>query len=243
MKDYVSDFTKCLQSVSYTKRSYEIFQDFLTASAISFANIIKKDKNLEQEYLKIIKQYEHPEKLAELLTITVLALEEKSRDFLGEVFMRCEFGNKNTSQFFTPYHISQMMPECVFDEDDIKETIQEKGFIKVSEPCCGSGGMILAFAETMLTHNINTQKYMIFQGIDIDITCCKMAFIQTSLMGLTGEIVHGDTISLKTWNNFITPMTILNLNNFKKFKEATKDTAIQKQEVIEHKTYEQLKII
>lgn len=219
MKDYISEFIKCLGNIDYTKRNYDVFQDFLTVSSISLANVVLKSVDLEKQYFEVIEKYKHPEKLSELFAITTLGLEQKCRDFLGEVFMRCNFGNKNSSQFFTPYHISQLMAECVFDKDTVKQTIKEQGFIKVSEPCCGAGSMILAFAETMLKNDINPQAYMVFQGIDIDINCCRMAFIQTSLMGLTGEIVHGDTITLKTWNNFITPMTMLYLHNFKKFKE------------------------
>lgn len=223
MTDYIKDFLKCLESIDYTKRNYDIFQDFLTVSSISLANVVLKREELEKQYFEVIQKYKHPEKLSELFAITTLGLEQKHRDFLGKIFMRCNFGNKNSSQFFTPYHVSQLMAEVVFDKDTIKKTIKEQGFIKVSEPCCGAGGMILAFAETMLKNDINPQAYMVFQGIDIDINCCRMAFIQTSLMGLTGEIVHGDTITLKAWNNFITPMSMVYSHNFKKFKESKQE--------------------
>ena len=33
MKDYVSEFIKCLESIDYTKRNYDVFQDFLTVSS------------------------------------------------------------------------------------------------------------------------------------------------------------------------------------------------------------------
>lgn len=224
MTDYRNDFIKCLGSINHTKRNYDVFQDFLTVSSIALTNVVLKDKDLENQYFEIIKQYEKPEKLAELLTITLLALEEKSRDFLGEVFMQCNFGNKGTSQFFTPYHISQFMSEIVFEKKAIEQIIEEQGFVKVSEPCCGAGGMILAFAETMLKNDINPQRYMVFQGVDIDINCCRMAFIQTALMGLTGEIIHGDTIALNCWQKFITPMTLLHMGNYRKFREPPADT-------------------
>ena len=217
MTNYVNEFLKCLESIDYTKRKYDIFQDFLTVSAISLTNVILKDKNLEKQYFEVIKKYQNPEKLSELLSITVMALEKSPQDFLGTVYMNGDFGNKKSGQFFTPYHVSQFMSEIVFDKNTVGQIISEQGFIKVSEPCCGAGGMILAFAETMLKNGINPQQYMIFQGIDIDINCCRMSFIQTSLMGLVGEILHGDTISLKIWQKFITPMTLLHMNNYKKF--------------------------
>lgn len=236
--DYKKEFIKCLSSIDHSKRAYDIFQDFLTVSAISLTNIVLKDNELEKQYFEIIQQYKKPEMLSELFSITVLALEEKFHDFLGEVYMFGNFGNKNNGQFFTPYHISQFMSECVFDKDNILTLIEKQSYITLSEPCCGAGGMILAFAETMLKHDINPQKYMVFQGVDIDINCCRMSFIQTSLYGLTGEIIHGNTISLESWQKFVTPMTLLNLKNYHNFKNQQFTNATKtdnKQEVVQLK--------
>lgn len=222
IENYVQDFIKCLNEVEQTKRNFDIFQDFLTCSTISLANVILKDKSYEEKYLEIIKQYKQPERLADLLGITALALEKKPCDFLGRVYMLGNFGNKNAGQFFTPYHISQLMSECTFDKNNIQKIIDTHGYVTVSDPCCGAGGMIIAFAETMLKHGFNPQKQMIFQGIDIDITCCKMSYIQTSLLGLTGEIVHGNSLSLDLWKIFVTPMTILNIDRYRNFKQQSK---------------------
>ena len=37
-----------------------------------------------------------------------------------------------------------------------------------------------------------------------------MAYIQTSLLSLSGEIVYGNTLTLECWKRLITPMTLLN---------------------------------
>ena len=82
---------------------------------------------------------------------------------------------------------------------------------------------------------INPQKHMVFQGVDIDLICCQMSFIQTALMGLTGEIIHGDTIALNYWQRFVTPMTLLHFDNYKKFQESpiNKNTKNQINKTIE----------
>ncbi len=223
MTDYLNEFTKCLNSIKSNKRNYDVFQDFLTCSTLSLANTLLNDESIENEYLEIIKQYSKPERLADLLGITVLALEQKYHDFLGQVYMLNKFENKNSGQFFTPYHISQFMSECTFDDKSVQEIINQNKYITVSDPCCGAGGMIIAFADTMLQHGFNPQKQMIFQGIDIDDTCCKMSYIQTSLLGLTGEIAHGDSITYKFWKYYTTPMTILNLDKYHHFKDKIKE--------------------
>ena len=95
--------------------------------------------------------------------------------------------------------------------DKFKEQIDEKGYFTLSEPCCGAGGMIIALSEVMLEKGYNPQKQMRFTGIDIDLKCCQMAYIQTSLLGLRGQIYHGNTITLEMWKKFITPMSIIPL--------------------------------
>lgn len=209
-KDYKKEFIKCLESIEYGRNNYDVFQDFLHLVTLAFHNIIAQDEKIEKEYLGIIKKYKNNKKFAELLVITTLALEEQSQDFLGDVFMKAGFGNVRGGQFFTPYHLSKMMAELIIG-DNFKEQVEKDGYFTLSEPCCGAGGMIIAMSDIMLEKGYNPQKNLRFQGIDIDLKCCQMTYIQTSLLGLRGEVLHANTISLETWQRFITPMTYLPL--------------------------------
>ena len=210
MKSYKNDFMKCLQSVEYGRNNYDVFQDFLTLASLSFHNVIAKDEKVEKEYLDIIGRYKNKKQFAELLVITTLALEEKPHDFLGDIFMSAGFGNVRGGQFFTPYHLSKMMSDITIG-DNFKEQIEKDGYVTLSEPCCGAGGMIIAASEVMKEKGFNPQTQMRFTGIDIDLKCCQMAYIQTSLLGLRGQIYHGNTISMEMWKKFITPMSIIPL--------------------------------
>lgn len=210
MKSYKNDFMKCLQSIEYGRNNYDVFQDFLTLASLSFHNVIAKDKKVEKEYLDIIGRYKNKKQFAELLVIVTLALEEKPHDFLGDIFMSAGFGNVRGGQFFTPYHLSKMMSDITIG-NNFKEQIEKDGYVTLSEPCCGAGGMIIAASEVMKEKGFNPQTQMRFTGIDIDLKCCQMAYIQTSLLGLRGEIYHGNTISMEMWKKFITPMSIIPL--------------------------------
>lgn len=210
MKSYKNDFMKCLQSIEYGRNNYDVFQDFLTLASLSFHNVIAKDEKVEKEYLDIIGRYKNKKQFAELLVITTLALEEKPHDFLGDIFMSAGFGNVRGGQFFTPYHLSKMMSDITIG-DNFKEQIEKDGYVTLSEPCCGAGGMIIAASEVMKEKGFNPQTQMKFVGIDIDLKCCQMAYIQTSLLGLRGQIYHGNTISIEMWKKFITPMSIIPL--------------------------------
>jgi type I restriction-modification system DNA methylase subunit len=210
MKSYKNDFMNCLQSIEYGRNNYDVFQDFLTLASLSFHNVIAKDEKVEKEYLDIIGRYKNKKQFAELLVITTLALEEKPHDFLGDIFMSAGFGNVRGGQFFTPYHLSKMMSDITIG-DNFKEQIEKDGYVTLSEPCCGAGGMIIAASEVMKEKGFNPQTQMRFTGIDIDLKCCQMAYIQTSLLGLRGQIYHGNTISMEMWKRFITPMSIIPL--------------------------------
>ena len=89
--------------------------------ACSLSNPVDKFHYEEREkrYLKIIKKYNkrEQEQFPELAAYVVMALEENpEQDFLGSIFMELNLGDKSNSQFFTPYHVCELMAK-VTEED------------------------------------------------------------------------------------------------------------------------------
>jgi type I restriction-modification system DNA methylase subunit len=194
VNQYAKDFIKILENLKPSMHAHEVFSDWLVmASAALYC--WKKDTAAEEEYSRISQRYtpEEIEKHSQLLAITVEALEMTEGDFLGEVFTFAELTNSRTGQFFTPYHISHMMAEMVMGE---------KGFptnrvCKISDPCCGAGGMLIAGAMVMKRRGFNYQRDAYFVGQDIDARCVRMAFIQLSLLGVPAVLICGDTLAMK----------------------------------------------
>lgn len=118
----------------------------------------------------------------------------------------------------------------------IKEEIDKKGFTTFTDPCCGAGVMLIAFANVLLKYGFNPQKVLWFELRDIDINCCYMAYIQSSLLGLSGTVEHGNTITIEIWDRFITPFSMFNYHKFRSFAENSAEekqiinTEIQTQE-------------
>lgn len=127
-----------------------------------------RSDEIEQRYLNTVKQYAKEQAVLKifLLALLVMALEEKHQDFLGQVYMQLNLGNVTTGQFFTPYHVSKLMSEINFIE--IEDKLKDQEFITLSDPCCGSAGMIIAFAETMKNKGYNYQNQLYVEAIDID---------------------------------------------------------------------------
>jgi type I restriction-modification system DNA methylase subunit len=196
MNQQAKDFIKILEHLQPSRHSYEVFSDWLIMVAASLYSY-KKDAVIEEEYLTVAKNYtkEELEKHAQLLAITVEALENTEQDFLGEVFTVAELANSRNGQFFTPYHISELMAEVA---------MEEKGFpqnrvCRINDPCCGAGGMLIAGAMVMKRLGFNYQQNALFIGEDIDARCARMAFIQLSLLAMPAIIVCGNTITMETY--------------------------------------------
>lgn len=208
--DYLKEFISKLYNLDKAKRVNEVFKDFLTLCTCSLAQPFYRSDEIEQRYLNTVKHYtkEQAEEFSKLLAFLVMALEEKHQDFLGQVYMQLNLGNVATGQFFTPYHVSKMMSEICFT--DIEKQLEEKDFITLAEPCCGSGGMIIAYAETLKEYGYNYQNQLFVEAIDIDEMCFMMTYIQLSLLGVGARVLQGDSLTLKFQQVLYTPFYFIN---------------------------------
>ena len=94
----------------------------MTLAANSFANVVYKSEEVENEYLNIIRKYKNPDIFPELLAMVVQEFEKnRYQDLLGRIYMQADFGNVRTGQFFTPFCISDFMSQITFYEDDVKK--------------------------------------------------------------------------------------------------------------------------
>ena len=209
MNDKQKEFSKLLQEVSYpSKWQIEGFRDFLELSHISLAQPFYQNEEMEKRYLEIAGKYkkEKLEKFAKMLAIAATALGEKHHDFLGEVFMGNEMGDSYKGQFFTPYYISELMAKINFI--GVEEIIKEKGYFSISEPTCGSGGMVIACAETVAEQGFNPSEAMWCQAQDIDNLCFMMTYVQLSLLDIPARVVLGNTLAFEEDKVLYTPAFI-----------------------------------
>ena len=115
----IDDIVKDIEKAAYAVDTSKFVSDLFECGAIAISNAVdlaQKDKR-EERYLQIIRSYkpDQQKKLAEIfakvyaLLASVVYDNGKFNDNLGEIFMRCNLGNKNAGQFFTPYHLSEFM--------------------------------------------------------------------------------------------------------------------------------------
>lgn len=208
--DHRRAFIKLFGETARYHHRYEVFRDFVSMSAIAIENAFLKSEVLEKTYLEIAGRYQPEDvtRIAQLLGYVVMGLETEMCDFLGSVFMELELGSGNWGQFFTPYSLQSLMAQLL--SPAIGETISKQGWVDLSEPCCGSAGMVIGFAQKMIEEGFNPSQQLWASCIDIDPKAADMAYIQLSLLGIPAEVITGNTLSMKFSRTRYTPVYYLN---------------------------------
>ncbi len=203
------DFINLFNQIARHKHRFDVFRDFVTLSAISLHNAICKNEQLESEYLSIINGYarEDIDRFPQLLGILIELLDPEPKDVLGGLYMDLGLSSHQGGQFFSPPSISDFMAQMTYSKD-LKEI---DDFITFSEPACGAGGMVLAFAKELIAHGHNPAETLWVQCWDIDRLAALMCFVQLSLWNIPAQIVVGDTLAFEAREIYYTPAHYLDL--------------------------------
>lgn len=213
-RDYSKEFHKVFDPLSRKHGWHRLFEQFAEIAALTihqhpyqFGMVEKDDdyQRIEEAYLAEIAKFEKDEQtaIAQLFAISMMALADTQEDFLGQLYMDMEIANKHVGQFFTPKHVSRMMAEMQMF--GIEQLIDAKGFITLSEPACGAGVMVIEAGNVLRARGFEPGALMLFQAVDISRICFNMAYFQLSVLGLSGEVVHGDTIAFQQYEVRETP--------------------------------------
>lgn len=193
------EIIKRINGLSGSRSPYDVFCDWVKLMALSIQNqcSIFDDKmwrKREDEYLKTIGPYGVDGKeFAEMYGMLTLAMDERVSDILGEIYMESGCGNKNTGQFFTPFHLSEASAAMALAGWDGAEPIV------LNEPSCGGGGMIIAAAKVLKDRGINYQNVMKVVAQDLDWKAVYMCYTQLSLLGINAVVVQGNTLEEPDW--------------------------------------------
>lgn len=193
--NYKKELIEKINKLSGSRSPYEVFCDWVKCSAIAIQNschIIHNGlwKKREEQYMRTIQPYgEAGQEFGDMLGLLTMALDHDISDILGQVYMEAELGNKSTGQFFTPFHISHMCAELELLDQDGSQTI------RLNEPSCGAGGMVIAAAAVLKDRKINYQRCLDVVAQDLDWKAVYMCYVQLSLLGIRAVVVQGDTLT------------------------------------------------
>ena len=121
--------------------------------------------------------------------------------------MALDLGDSFKGQFFTPYSVSKMMAAVALQ--GVESVIAERGFVRVSEPTSGAGGMVIAAADVLAEQGFNYQRCMHVVAQDIDLTAVHMTYVQLTLLHIPAVVIWGNTLAMESRARWYTPAHIL----------------------------------
>ena len=96
------------------------------------------------------------------------------------LYMELNLGNHWKGQFFTQYHVCELMSRITIGEE-VSEQIDKQGFVAINDCACGAGATLIAAANTLKDEESTTKRDVLFVGQDIDRVVGQMCYIQLSL--------------------------------------------------------------
>lgn len=197
--DKEKDFLKLFDQLTYSQSGWQVWEDLMTVMACSICNAVDRRKEAyerrEKQYERSIKALGGVDIPAQMLGIITMALEENpNQDFLGKLYMNLNLGSHWHGQFFTPYHVCELMAKMQIG-DGCQAEIESKEYLSVCDPCVGAGAMLIAAATAFRECKVNYHTSALFIGQDIDPVVAKMAYIQLSLLGCPGYITVGNSLT------------------------------------------------
>jgi hypothetical protein len=186
-------------SVKSGRNPSEVFRSFALLAACALASGTR-----EPEYLAEIKRWDsacHP-LFGDALGALIIDMEDHPfEDRLGPIYMEVSaLGDlQNTGAFYTPTSLCKLCARMTLGSE------LPDGLIEVSEPACGSGGMMLALAEAIMQRGVPIRRIRA-TCTDVDFTAVNMCFINLTLWGVPAVVVHGNALSGEIWNSWSTPL-------------------------------------
>lgn len=235
-QQHIKTMVQLIDSIPYVRRS-EVFADFveMAAIALSSATDLRQRDKREDRYLRLIGKYQpkHQAVFPQLFGELEQAMGSEPTDILGRLFHQLDAASRACGQFFTPYHVCELVASIsIGDGSHIKAEIEERGFIRLSEPACGSAAMVIAFAEGMRKLGINYQEHLHVTLNDIDTAAVHMAFVHLSLLHIPAIVVHGNTLTLEEYGHWYTPAHVMGLFNGKLRRGYALDSSMGRGEMI-----------
>lgn len=197
MPDYKKLIQDRIIAMSGKYAPYNIFSDWIQLSALAIQNTVcmvhdNAWKEREQQYIDTARQYSESEmeSFGQMFVWLGDALTEDMSDVLGEVYMKAGLGSKYTGQFFTPFHLSELCAKMSISMEQIRNNER----LRLNEPSCGGGGMIIAACKVLHEAGFDYQRKLDVVAQDLDWKGVYMTYLQLSLIGCRAIVVQGDTL-------------------------------------------------
>jgi hypothetical protein len=87
---------------------------------------------------------------------------------------------------------------------DVAKTIESNGFVTVSEPTVGAGGMVIAVADVIEGLGFDPEQHLWVEATELSRTTYYMGFLQINARGVAGKVTCGNSLSMETFTSAYT---------------------------------------
>ena len=197
-----------------TRDPWEVFRDFVCMAAIAISNRFDPVLYEEREKLYLETRDRYPQKEQELFPHMFREVEQalerervkgQFRDILGLVLTALSLTSKYSGQFVSCASISDVVARIA----GLPPINPEKGYIHLNEPTCGGGSLIYAAIKEMQRQGGDYNRELCVTASDKDLRCVHMTFIQMSLYGIPGVVIHADVLTVEQWSRWYTQVYLL----------------------------------
>ena len=203
---FVNQIIKNFNEFDGSRNRHSLFCDWVKFMAISISNQVWFSWEREEEYRQLARTYdaESMSRFSDMMGMLWEAFDTEINDYLGQIYMEGNMGNKSTGQFFTPFHLAELVAMMQPNDPEQK--------VIVNEPACGGGGMVLAKAKAIQAAGGNYQDTLKVIAQDLDWTGVYMTYTQLSMAGINAVVIQGDTLTGEkagALQKFYTPLYVL----------------------------------
>ena len=214
------EIARQVADLGYRHSHWQVFADFVEMAAIAISNAVDLPARAarEKRYMEVVGRYKPDEaaKFLHMFGMLTMALEIEMADVLGRTFHDLELHNRWSGQFFSPYPICRMIAKMIVgNREELEGRIAKRGYLTASEPCCGSGAMVIALAHEIRELGFNYQKHLHVTAVDVDPKCVHMTYLQLSLLHVPAIVIHGNSLRLEEFGHWYTPAHIMGGWNWK----------------------------
>lgn len=177
-------------------------------------------QRLEDKYMTYVPKYgaDGMKLMTQLYAITSMAVEGHRCDFMGPLYMELDLSGSEQrgkrGEFFTPASLSDMM--AYIQTLNIAEVLATQGYVRVQEPTCGAGGMLISFAAQMEQAGHDPRQLMYVEAVDINRTFFNMCYLQLSLLDIPARVWCGDSLLMRFDEMRETPQLMLSRYHWSK---------------------------
>jgi len=118
-------------------------------------------------------------------------------ELLGAMYEAYGATSDSFGQHFTPERVALANAKMALpDAESIRDATPDDPFV-IGDPACGSGR--LPFYALHHLREITPETPVVAVARDIDATCARMATVNFALWGMPAYVVHGNSLTLETW--------------------------------------------